>query len=363
MMKYLKLLFLVIFTAPLFAQQATDYFPASNGYKWYFKTTLLDSLNNEIDSLATYSIDSLAGDISYQGFQAKYIVGKTGTYETVSFIPYTDTSYVSLSGTEGRTYFGLGALNSLIGLVDTTALDSNFAGIFNLIASVQGWYSTYRLANNVNSNYTLFTKDTTITVDSITLPLRFQVRARRINDGVLSTDVGSFNCKKFILSYSVSYILIPILPITLISIPDTHYIAQGNWLLKQIAPSTSLDLSIVQLGSFTFPGRVEVVIPPIIPSSVEKEHSGTPDGFYLAQNYPNPFNPSTVIEYSIQKDSDVKLTVYDNLGRVVEKLFDGFRTAGKYKAEFNAEGLAGGVYFYRIEAGDFTKTGRMILLK
>ncbi len=363
MMKYFKFLFLMILTVPCIAQQAADYFPASNGFKWYFKTTLLDSLNNEIDSLATYSVDSLAGDVSYLGYQAKYILGKTGTYETVPFLPYTDTSYVSLSGTEGRTYFGLGALNSLIGLVDTTALDSSFSGIFNLLASVQGWYSTYRLANSLNSNYTLFTKDTTITVDSTTLPLRFQVRAKRVADGILSTDLGAYNCKKFVLSYSVSYILIPILPITLISIPDTHYIAQGNWLLKQIAPSTSLDLSIVQLGSFTFPGRVEVVIPPIIPSSVEKEYPGVPDGLNLAQNYPNPFNPTTVIEYSIPKDTGVKLTVYDNLGRVVEKLFDGFRAAGTYRNNFNAEGLAGGVYFYRLEAGDLSKTGRMILLK
>lgn len=363
MMKYIKFLFFMILAVPGIAQQATDYFPAANGHKWYFKTTLLDSLNNEIDSLATYSIDSLAGDVSYLGYQSKYILGKTATYETVPFLPYTDTSYVSLSGTEGRTYFGLGALNSLIGLVDTTALDSNFAGLFNLLASVQGWYSTYRLANTVNSNYTLFTKDTTITIDSTNLPLRFQVRGRRINDGVLSTSAGNFNCKKFILSYSVSYILIPILPITLITIPDTHYVAQGNWLVKQIAPSTSLDLSVVQLGSFTFPGRVEVVIPPIVPSSVEEEYLGVPDGFTLAQNYPNPFNPSTVIEYSIPKDSEVKLTVYDNLGREVEKLFEGFRAAGKYRAEFKAAGLAGGVYFYRIEAGEISKTGRMILLK
>ena len=361
-MRYLKLLMFLLFSTG-FAQQATDYFPATQGHMWYFKTTVLDSLNREIDSLSTYSMDSLAGEITYKGYQAKYILGKTGAYFPVQLQPYTDTSFVSLSGTEGRTYFGLGALNSLIGLIDTTALDSNFAGIFNLLASVEGWYSTYRLANALNSNYTLFTKDTTITVDSLTLPLRFQVRARRINDGVLVNDGGSFNCKKFILSYSVSYILIPILPITLITIPDTHYVAQGNWLVKQIAPSTTLDLSIVQQGTFTFPGRVRVIHPEFVYASVEEEYAGLPDGFYLAQNYPNPFNPSTVIEYSIPKDAEVKLTVYDNLGRVVEKLYDGFRAAGRYRAEFNAEGLAGGVYFYRLEAGALSKTGRMILLK
>ncbi len=362
-MKYLKLLFFVIFALPAFAQQATEYFPASNGFRWYFKTTMLDSLNQEIDSLATYSMDSLAGEMTYKGYEAKYILGKTGGYYPVQLQPYTDTTFVSLSGTEGRTYFGLGALNSLIGIVDTTALDSTFAGIFNLLASVEGWYSTYRLANTLNSNYTLFTKDTTVTIDSTSLPLRFQVRAKRVNDGVLSTDIGNFNCKKFVLSYSVSYILIPILPITLITIPDTHYVAQGNWLVKQIAPSSSLDLSVVQLGKFTFPGRVKVIHPEFVYASVQEEYAGSPDGYDLGQNYPNPFNPVTTIEYSIPAASLVSLAIYDNLGRVVKTLSEGYRNQGRYRIAFNSDGLASGVYFYRLEAGSFSQTKRMVLLK
>ncbi len=363
MMKYLKLLFFTIFALPVVAQQATDYFPTANGFQWYFKTTVLDSLNQEIDSLAVYSMDSLAGEMTYKGYEAKYILGKSGGYFPVQLQPYTDTAFVSLSGTEGRTYFGLGALNSLIGLIDTTALDSNFAGIFNLLASVEGWYSTYRLANTLNSNYTLFTKDTTVTIDSLTLPLRFQVRARRVNDGVLSTDIGSFNCKKFILSYSVSYILIPILPITLITIPDTHYVAQGNWVVKQIAPSTTLDLSVVQQGTFTFPGRVKVIHPEFVYASVEEEYAGLPDGYALGQNFPNPFNPVTTIEYSIPAASDVSLIIYDNLGRVVKTLSEGYKNSGKYRVSFNSDGLSSGVYFYRLVSGSFSQTKRMILLK
>lgn len=362
-MRYLKLLMFLLFSTG-FAQQATDYFPATQGHMWYFKTTVLDSLNREIDSLSTYSMDSLAGEITYKGYQAKYILGKTGAYFPVQLQPYTDTSFVSLSGTEARTYFGLGALNSLIGLIDTTMIDSNFIGLFNLLASVEGWYSTYRLANNLNTNYTLFTKDTTITIDSTSLPLRFQVRARRIIDGVLTNAAGTFNCKKFILSYSVSYILSPILPaIPLITIPDTHYVAQGKWLVKQIAPSTTLDLSVVQLGTFTFPGRVRVIHPEFVYASVEEEYAGLPDGFSLGQNYPNPFNPTTTIEYSVPLASDVKLVIYDNLGRIVKTLSEGYRTAGKYRLAFSSEGLASGVYFYRLEAGSFNQTKRMILLK
>jgi hypothetical protein len=134
-MYYLSLLF-VLLVASGFSQQASDYFPAANGYKWYSKTVVLDSLNQEVDSLTAYSIDTLAGETTYKGYQAKYILGKTGVYETVSFQPYIDTSFVSLSGTEARTYFGLGNINALLGLIDTTSIDSTLLGVLGLISSV-----------------------------------------------------------------------------------------------------------------------------------------------------------------------------------------------------------------------------------
>ncbi|MBK6678840.1 MAG: hypothetical protein IPG53_01910 [Ignavibacteriales bacterium] len=74
-MRYLSLLFILLFTSGI-SQQATEYFPAANGYKWYTKTVVLDSLNQEIDSLAAYTIDSLAGETTYKGYQAQYILGK-----------------------------------------------------------------------------------------------------------------------------------------------------------------------------------------------------------------------------------------------------------------------------------------------
>jgi len=85
--------------------------------------------------------------------------------------------------------------------------------------------------------------------------------------------------------------------------------------------------------------------------------------FALEQNQPNPFNPTTVISYNLPMNANVKLTVYDALGKEVTKLVSGMQTAGNYKINFNGSGLASGVYYYRIQAGDIVQTKKMILMK
>ena len=90
---------------------------------------------------------------------------------------------------------------------------------------------------------------------------------------------------------------------------------------------------------------------------------GTPMAYNLSQNYPNPFNPTTTIQFSIPKDDFVKLTVYDINGKVVRELVNGYKFAGKYNVEFNATGYASGIYYYRLEAGQYNNTQRMVLIK
>lgn len=94
-----------------------------------------------------------------------------------------------------------------------------------------------------------------------------------------------------------------------------------------------------------------------------KDLNQIPKGYALEQNYPNPFNPTTTINFSLAKPSNVKLTVYNILGQKVVTLVDKFMGAGVYSVEFNAKNLASGVYFYGIEAGDFKMYKKMILLK
>ncbi|MEJ5351854.1 MAG: T9SS type A sorting domain-containing protein [Melioribacteraceae bacterium] len=99
-----------------------------------------------------------------------------------------------------------------------------------------------------------------------------------------------------------------------------------------------------------------------IVSSV-KDLNQIPKGYALEQNYPNPFNPTTTINFSIAKPSNVKLNVYNILGQKVVTLVDKFMGAGVYSVEFNASNLASGVYFYGIEADNFKAYKKMILLK
>ena len=88
-----------------------------------------------------------------------------------------------------------------------------------------------------------------------------------------------------------------------------------------------------------------------------------PLSYRLYQNYPNPFNPSTTFDYSIPKQSIVMIKVYDILGNEIANLVNEEKTTGTYKVKWNAEGLPSGVYFYRLKAGSFVQTNKMILLK
>ncbi len=90
---------------------------------------------------------------------------------------------------------------------------------------------------------------------------------------------------------------------------------------------------------------------------------GSPDRFSLAQNYPNPFNPTTTIVYGIPNNGPVTLKVYDNLGREVRTLVNEPKTAGFYTLTFSAPDLSSGVYFYKLESGNFVTVKRMILMK
>jgi len=88
-----------------------------------------------------------------------------------------------------------------------------------------------------------------------------------------------------------------------------------------------------------------------------------PQSYSLAQNYPNPFNPVTKINFAIPKQGFVTLKVYDMLGREVTKLVNEVKQAGTYSVDFDATRLSSGVYFYKLEAGGFVDTKRMVLVK
>jgi hypothetical protein len=92
-------------------------------------------------------------------------------------------------------------------------------------------------------------------------------------------------------------------------------------------------------------------------------NSSNPTEYKLYDNYPNPFNPSTTLRYSIPEASLTTLKVYDELGKEVATLVNETKSAGIYEVEFNASNLSSGIYYYTLQAGSFSKTNKMILMK
>ena len=90
---------------------------------------------------------------------------------------------------------------------------------------------------------------------------------------------------------------------------------------------------------------------------------GVPDKYSLHQNYPNPFNPVTKIRYDIPNSGNVSLKIYDNIGREAKTLVIEFKDAGYYTVEFNGSNFASGIYYYKLETGNFVATKKMVLLK
>lgn len=97
--------------------------------------------------------------------------------------------------------------------------------------------------------------------------------------------------------------------------------------------------------------------------TTDVEYNTLPKEYTLAQNYPNPFNPATKIIYSIPNSGLVKLSFYDVLGKEVAQLVNLEKQAGNYNVECNASNLTSGVYFYKIQSGNFSSFKKMMLIK
>jgi hypothetical protein len=101
----------------------------------------------------------------------------------------------------------------------------------------------------------------------------------------------------------------------------------------------------------------------LIATGIASQNGTVPATYSLSQNYPNPFNPSTTITYELPRASQVNLTVFDILGREVSVLVNDRKDAGVYEEKFDGSRLASGVYFYRLQTGDFVQTKRLMILK
>ena len=225
--------------------------------------------------------------------------------------------------------------------------------------SLQNWYPVYKFASNINSEYTLLSKDTTIS----TYNIRVQLTGTRLPDENIQTVLGDRSCKKFLTQLKFFTVIGPF-TLELFSTKDSIWIAPGNWIVQDIIRSQTIDLSFLGIAPFTIYGREIKLTDELL--DVEKEQQ-IPSTTYLQQNYPNPFNPNTTISWQSPVGSYQTLKVFDMLGNEIATLVDEYKTAGTYEVEFNPESIikhpASGVYFYQLQAGDFVQTKKMLYLK
>jgi hypothetical protein len=123
-------------------------------------------------------------------------------------------------------------------------------------------------------------------------------------------------------------------------------------------------IGIVQRDVITIVGlRRWILVDKIITSVRSSTGFVSPTLYFLSQNYPNPFNPVTTVNYQIPELSFVTLKVYDVLGNEVAALVNEEKPIGNYVVEFSANNLPTGIYFYRLQAGSFVETKKMVLMK
>ena len=130
-------------------------------------------------------------------------------------------------------------------------------------------------------------------------------------------------------------------------------VGNGSYTGTNPTPQLTMNNVIVQTAIFDT----------IAPFGIQNLGLGVPKSYEMHQNYPNPFNPVTKIKFDIPRFSEVSIKIYDLLGAEVATVYSGELQAGFYEADVDASGYASGVYFYRIEAGDYINVKRMILVK
>jgi len=139
--------------------------------------------------------------------------------------------------------------------------------------------------------------------------------------------------------------------------------AGATWTPQKIGTSNTL-YAVSKVGNrWIAVGAYGTILKSSFGEVAVRDKNEIPTVFSLQQNYPNPFNPGTKINYSIPKESFVSLKVYDILGKEVVALINEEQPLGSYEVDFDASNLSAGVYFYKLQAGDFVQTRKMLLIK
>ncbi len=332
-------------TTAFFNLKVTDY---QQGYQ--LKSISFDSINIQPNSTATCSLESVTPltqlFVDYDG---------NGTIDTI-FLP---RNYHELT-----TNFVVDSKWNLVS-IPSKAVNNKKSELFpSAISNAFAYESNYierdTLINGVGY-WLKFSSPETVRVVGIPV----ETETLEVNDGwniigsisdpiavssIISDPPGIVTSSFF--GYNDSYV-----------ISDTIYPGRGYWI--KINQSGKLILS--SNTSVASTANIKILptseMPPPPPSNENSGVNYLPKVFSLAQNYPNPFNPLTSIRYGVPEKSHVTMSVYNTLGQCVVLLVDEKQEAGYHEVTFDGSGLTSGVYFYRLQAGDFVQTKKLLLMK
>ncbi|MCX6145580.1 MAG: T9SS type A sorting domain-containing protein [Ignavibacteriales bacterium] len=293
---------------------------------------------------------------------------KNGTTSIVaSCNGYSDTSVVRVESASGLV--SLDPLESLSGWrVEGTNLDSLSVTLATdqKSAGTASFRIDYKLTYDplIPSYMVYLYKDMLVygVPDSIYLDVKSDGRRHRLYYSFSDANSGTFRAlaKKY-LNNSVAFDVVNT-PMTGLTLMAGIYDMSYPLTLKRIEIQLAGDIVQGQSTSGTiYVDNLRLKYPGTV-SDVEKTPL-SPTLFKLEQNYPNPFNPSTTIQYEVPSHTHVVLTIYNILGQSVAELVNAEKDAGHYETRFDASGFASGVYLYRLQAGSFVQTRKLVVLK
>ncbi|MCE1190184.1 MAG: agmatine deiminase family protein [Ignavibacteria bacterium] len=308
------------------------------------------------------------------------------------WIRMTDAASVNVCGTSAGNQVNLSAGWNLIGIfqndVPTSSIITVPAGIIN--SQFYGYNGAYYIASTLQSGKGYWVRASQNGV--LTIPTNRQALVERSRENSLPgitttitlTDANSASAKLFLLNRAENTTDFDLPPLGPAGVFDSRFSSQRNaesdheGMVVANITGAAYPVSVQCIGrSFTMrdratsgrllnttvtAGRPTVITNPAI-TAIEILPGTVCTEYKLETNYPNPFNPSTTLSYSVASPVLVSLIVYDPLGRQVQVLVNEVKQSGKYSAVFNAANLPSGLYFCRMQAGSYTATQKMLLIK
>ncbi|NNG28081.1 MAG: T9SS type A sorting domain-containing protein [Ignavibacteriaceae bacterium] len=337
--------------------EKTSFFIRENPNQGVFTMlpTTYDSLTNEL--IATTSI---FGEIVFGETDDIYTANTPIPYEPANYKKVLPLDSLALRWT-GQGYYDLFQLqifsDSMYSdiIIDTT-LNSSFYILENLTNnSIYFWRVRSILGSEVSNWSTIWSFEVTDAFITMNTP-----------NGGEAWSIGSENVIRWETNIADSVRLDLLYGQQIVRFIDSTY---GNpsayaWLIPtDLTVDTSYKIIITSLADPLLVDTSDASFSITPPSGVEIVELEIPEDYHLFQNYPNPFNPKTAIEFQLPVRSAVTLKIYDALSNEIAVLVDEEMESGSYKVDFNAVNIASGIYFYRIQAGYFVQTKKMILMK